>query len=449
MFNPLRFLWRVKHRFKKWDADYISKYQKKQIKSLLKSATKKSKFYSSFYNGYDLADFSNLPFMNKQLFMENFSALNTKGLTKEECIDHCLEKERSRDFSEYYKGYLVGMSTGTSGNRGIEFATKLEALLMQLLVFFRFPFPKVRKIHLAFILRVFSPGFSHNGVKIRISYVNPLDTFEAIVNNLNSLNPNIISGPPSVLHVLVKEKQKGTLKFDPIMLVSYGEILTPNIKEIIESSFKCSVVEVYKSSESFIALPCSHGNLHINEDTTFVEVLDNKGKPVKPGEPGYVVVTDFIKYGTPIIRYRLNDLITIAQEACPCGSSFRTIQEIHGRADDVIIGAKKIEEGFQFILPDFIRRSIVSSSEYIEEYNAIQTSPTNLTIKLQLKSELEKSSKKESFVLDIEKSIQENISNVFLKHESKIPDLEFIYTIIAHDFDTKLRRIRRTFKEDF
>ncbi|MHA1954317.1 MAG: hypothetical protein ACW96U_10265, partial [Candidatus Heimdallarchaeaceae archaeon] len=91
----------------------------------------------------------------------------------------------------------------------------------------------------------------------------------------------------------------------------------------------------------------------------------------------------------------------------------------------------------------------VSSSEYIEEYNTIQTSPTNLTIKLQLKSELEKRSKKESFVLDIEKSIQENISNVFLKHDCKIPDLEFIYSIIAHDFDTKLRRIRRTFKEDF
>jgi phenylacetate-coenzyme A ligase PaaK-like adenylate-forming protein len=53
-------------------------------------------------------------------------------------------------------------------------------------------------------------------------------------------------------------------------------------------------VEVYKSSESFIALPCKDGKLHINEDTTLVEVLDKNNQPVKPGEPGFVVVTDFI-----------------------------------------------------------------------------------------------------------------------------------------------------------
>ncbi|MHA1217596.1 MAG: F390 synthetase-related protein [Candidatus Heimdallarchaeaceae archaeon] len=444
MFNPLRFLWRVNKRFKRWDEDEIKEYQRKQIEKLIKFAVKKSKFYSTFYNGYDLTIYRNLPFMNKQLFMDNFTQLNTAGLTKEECINHCLEKEQSRDFSEYYKGYLVGMSTGTSGNKGIEFVSKMEAFLMQLLVFFRFPFPKTRKIHLAFILRVFSPGFGHNGVKIRISYVSPLDTIETIVEKLNMLKPNLISGPPSVLQVLARAKKDGSLKVSPLLIISYGEVLSSNVKRIVEKDFICSVVEVYKSSESFIALPCKNGNLHINEDTTLIEVLDNNHQPVKPGNPGFVVVTDFIKRKTPIIRYQLNDLITIDPEPCSCGSKFRVIKQVHGRADDIILGKKIRSDDLQFILPDFIRRSIISSSEHIEEYNVIQTSPTNLIIKLQLVTNV-----KEQIKEEIEKTIQQNLVNIFTKHDSEVPNIEFLYVSLKQDFDKKLRRIRRNFEEDF
>ncbi|MHA1200636.1 MAG: F390 synthetase-related protein [Candidatus Heimdallarchaeaceae archaeon] len=444
MFNPLRFLWRVNNRFKKWDEDTIREYQRKQVDKLLKFAVKKSQFYSTFYTDYDLTDFCNLPFINKQLFMDNFTQLNTVGLTREECINHCLEKEQSRDFSEYYKGYLVGMSTGTSGNRGIEFVSKLETIMMQLLVFFRFPFPKTRKIHLAFILRVFSPGFGHNGRKIRITYVSPLDTIETIVEKLNTLNPNLLSGPPSVLQVLARAKKEGLLKVSPLLIISYGEVLSSNVKKIVEKDFNCSVVEVYKSSESFIALPCKDGKLHINEDTTFIEVLDKYNQPVKPGEPGFVVVTDFIKRKTPIIRYKLNDLITIDPEPCSCGSKFRVIKEVHGRADDIILGKKINSDELQFILPDYIRRSIISSSEYIEEYNVIQTSPENLTIKLQIVSNVEKPVKKE-----IELFIQQSLENIFSRHDSEVPTLEFQYVSLKQDFDKKLRRIQRNFEEDF
>ncbi len=440
MFNPLIFLWRVKSRFHKWNLDDIQRHQRKQIKKLIRHSVKQSRFYSSFYDDYDLSDLTNLPYMNKQLFMDNFTKLNTKGLTKEECIKHCLDKEVTRDFSQYHRGFLVGMSTGTSGSRGIEFATKYEALLMQLLVFFRFPFPKAKKIHLAFILRVFSPGFGHDGRKIKVSYVNPLDTVSAIVKNLNTLNPNIISGPPSVLQVLAKEKLKGNLELDTLLLVSYGEVLDDDVKNEIEKIFESKVVEAYKSSESFIALPCKDGNLHINEDTVLVEVLDKENNPVKPGTPGYVVVTDFIKYGTPIIRYRLNDLITVSPVKCSCGSNFRVIETIHGRADDIIYGSSIYSDELQFILPDFIRRSIVSSSDNIEEYTAVQTSPVQMTINLQLNRELDGEE-----IAEIEEAIKTKISVIFEGHQSVVPQINFDYSTIVHDFDKKLRRIQRSF----
>ena len=209
--------------------------------------------------------------------------------------------------------------------------------------------------------------------------------------------------------LLARAKKEGSLKVYPLLIISYGEVLSSNVKKIVEKDFNCSVVEVYKSSESFIALPCKDGKLHINEDTTYIEVLDKNDEPVEPGKPGFVVVTDFIKRKTPIIRYKLNDLITIDPKPCSCGSNFRVIKQVHGRADDIILGRKIDSEELQFILPDYIRRSIISSSEYIEEYNAIQTSPENLVIKLQLYANVEEHVKK-----DIEKTIQQSLKNILL-----------------------------------
>jgi len=56
---------------------------------------------------------------------------------------------------------------------------------------------------------------------------------------------------------------------------------------------------------------------------------------------------------------------------------------------------------------------------------------------------------KDRIIMEIEKSIKENISNVFKNHKSNVPELDFAYTKIDFNFDKKLRRIQRTFKEDF
>lgn len=440
MLNPLKFMLLAKWRFKHWNTAQIKKHQNKEAQKLVNYAKKHSKFYSDFYSNFVTTDYLNLPFMNKKLYMENFTDLNTKGLTKEECIQYCLKIEKERDFSQYYKGYLVGMSTGTSGNKGIEFATKLETLMMQFLIYIRFPFPKTKKYNLAFILRVFSPGFSHNGRRLRISYVNPLNKMETIIEQLNELNPNLISGPPSVLQILGKARNEGRLNIKPLAIISYGEVLSPNVKELLNQDFDCPVFEVYKCSESLIGISCKHGKLHINEDTTLVEITDQNSQPVSPGTPGYVVVSDFIKYGTPIIRYQLNDLITIDPEPCSCGSNFRVIKQVHGRADDAFLG-KSVQTGeHQFILPDFIRRSIVRSSNQIQEYNAIQKSPTHMIIKLQFKSDIEAVSRQE-----IENSIKTNIADIFSMHDSIVPEIDFQYEVLKYDFDNKLRRIRRDF----
>ena len=75
-----------------------------------------------FRNGIDFARFQ----MDKTLMMDNFDALNTVGIGKEAAVKVALEAERSRDFSPAIGHVSVGLSSGTSGHRGLFLTTPEE-----------------------------------------------------------------------------------------------------------------------------------------------------------------------------------------------------------------------------------------------------------------------------------------------------------------------------------
>ncbi len=88
-----------------------------------------------------------------------------------------------------------------------------------------------------------------------------------------------------------------------------------------------------------VAGECSECNgLHINEDHFLVEILDPETlEPVEPGEVGELVITTLTKEAFPMIRYRTRDLTRFVPESCPCGRTFRRMQRILGRTDDMLI----------------------------------------------------------------------------------------------------------------
>lgn len=51
--------------------------------------------------------------------MEHFSELNMMGISREEAEKFAVQAERDRDFTPKLKGVTVGLSSGTSGKRGI------------------------------------------------------------------------------------------------------------------------------------------------------------------------------------------------------------------------------------------------------------------------------------------------------------------------------------------
>jgi len=449
MGNILTAFLKARWRFKHWNPAKIHAFQVRQAQKTVQYAVTHSQFYRSYYKDKNLHDVAQLPLIDKQIMMKNFSNFNTVGLTKEECMEFCLQNEETRDFSRKYKKnkqqYIMGMSTGTSGNRGIELVTKKEASKFQVSFISRFPIPlRLRgRFHLAFILRVFSPGFNVNIGKFRMSYVSPMETLENIIEKLNRMQPTALSAPPSMLKILAEAKQDSTLQISPNLVASFAEVLTPETKEYLQHIFGTDILEVYKCTEGLLAQSCKAGRLHINEDLTILEVVDEYDKPVSPGTPGRVIVTDLVKRTTPIIRYRLNDILTIDPEPCPCGSHFRVIKQIQGRSDDMFLGCRIVTHSPQFIFGDYIRRAIVSTSDHIREYRAMQETPTKITVEIDLLSEFQSPEEQSIFLTEL----PPKIIQLFGKHNCEPPEVVIKFKPITHDFNVKLRRIFRNFNK--
>ena len=88
-----------------------------------------------------------------------------------------------------------------------------------------------------------------------------------------------------------------------------------------------------------VAGECQHCNgLHVNEDHFLMEILDPVSlEPVEPGEVGELVISTLTKEAFPVVRYRTRDLTRLLPEPCRCGRTFRRIERITGRTDDMLI----------------------------------------------------------------------------------------------------------------
>jgi phenylacetate-CoA ligase len=93
------------------------------------------------------------------------------------------------------------------------------------------------------------------------------------------------------------------------------------------------------------------GLVHVHEDYCLAEVLDEDGRPVRPGERGELIFTSLYRKAMPLLRYRTRDVVQVADRPCPCG---RTLLALEGgvlaRLDDmkkvrgIIVYPRRIEE---------------------------------------------------------------------------------------------------------
>jgi putative adenylate-forming enzyme len=384
------------------------------------------KKHSPFYNQIQHLDFQQLPLMNKQEMMSNFDELNTQNIAKLTAMRIATAAEMSRDFQETLPHNIsVGLSSGTSGNKGIFLATENERAQWVAEVLRRvLPIKIGKKQKIAFFLR--SNSTLYQAVRSRAFAFHFFDLqqpLEKLIPEVFQLSPHILIAPPSALLEIAQQIENQHIKIRFEKIVSVAEVLEPDIRKRLEQIFGQTIHQVYQATEGFLASTCTHGTLHLHEDLIFFEkkYLDNSSA-------FHPIISDFTRRTQPMLRYELNDILHEKTTPCPCGSIFTAIDHIEGRSDDVLdfSGVK--------IFPDFFRYAILLASDDIMNFQITQKSNNQLFIQLKIfnENDFEK----------ISQAVKTNLNQLLT--ERNVQGVQFEFGILNHqDFFNKFRRVRK------
>ena len=319
--------------------------------------------------------------------MDNFNTINTCGITYDQAIRVAEKAESTRDFNPMIGEVSVGLSTGTSGNRGLFLVNDKErakwvAHMLDRVIGFSF-----KKVKVAFFLRANNKLYdSAKSNRLSFNFFDIYEKIEFHFVRLNKLSPDILIAQPSVLNLIAKAIERGLVKISPKKVISVAEVLTNEDKVYLESIFNVKLSEVYQCTEGFLASSCKEGFLHFNEDFLIVE----KKYINKEKTRFHPIITDLMRTTQPVVRYELNDIVS-EKKKCICGSKFMAIEKIEGRSDDIICLLDN-SNNLVKVFPDIIRRTIVLSDNRIKDYALVQKNKNTLELYIE-------SSFKDSFLI--------------------------------------------------
>ncbi len=412
--------------------EQLLRWQERRITRFVRRIARKSPFYADRLAVYN--SWAEFPLIDKKVFMAEFNRINTRGIDREEAFALANRAEAQRDFSPVIRGVTVGLSTGTSGNRGIFLASTKEraqwvaAVLLKVLK----PWRWKGQVKVAFFLRANSNLYrAVDSRKVAFQFFDLMEPVDDLLRDLQAFQPKVIVAQPSMLRIIAKAVEREELLITPMQVISVAEVLDPETNRLLERIFRQSIAQVYQCTEGFLACTCEEGTLHVNEDFVNIQpqYLDEAKTRYQP------IVTDFTRSTQPVIRYLLNDVLVARSTPCPCGSPFLAIDSIEGRTDDVFYLAA-IAGDARPVFADFIRKVMVQSSVQIEEYRVVQIAPSQLEISLQLSEGAD--------MVVVKKAVTEAFE-AFCASWQLLPLTLHLAEGIPYEAGVKRRAIRRSF----
>lgn len=160
------------------------------------------------------------------------------------------------------------------------------------------------------------------------------------IRDINKWRPKVVYGYSSALYLLSKRILETSTKLPSVQFyVSSSEILFPQWREEIENITGKPVYNWYGLLDAEVGHECKQKDgFHLNPEINFVEIVNESGKQIPPGEVGLVVVTHFFNEAFPYVRYSTGDMALRipADEVCGCGVTLPKIGQVQGRESDIL-----------------------------------------------------------------------------------------------------------------
>ena len=166
---------------------------------------------------------------------------------------------------------------------------------------------------------------------------------DAFVARLRARRPKMLFGYPSAISHIAEHARKQGIALDDLgikVVFCTSERLYDHQRAAISAAFACSVANGYGSRDAgFIAHECPSGGMHITAEDVIVEIVDENGQVLPPGQSGEIVVTHLATADYPFIRYRTGDIAALSTGQCTCGRGLPLLTDIQGRSTDFVVAA--------------------------------------------------------------------------------------------------------------
>lgn len=341
--------------------DYID--QKRQ--EIVKFHLKENSFYQKFYGVSSYSSWNEIPIMQKSDLQIPLEKRLSKGFSKKNCYVNRTSGSSGHPFVFAKDSYSHALTWAVIMDRykwyDLNFSNSLEARFYGIPLDykgywkerikdflskrFRFPIFNLSDEKLGAFLKIFKrKKFDYiNG------YTSSLVLFAKFLMKKDICLKNIC---PSLNYCIVT-----------------SEMLYESDKKILEDAFGVPIINEYGASElDLIAFTNQNEEFIVNSETLYVEILDEKNRPVKNGEPGRIVITSLYNKAHPMIRYDIGDTGILDVK----GSSKRPIlKQLLGRTNDIArLPSGKIVPGLTFY---YVTKSVIEDDGNVKEFIIEQT----------------------------------------------------------------------------
>lgn len=334
-----------------WTAEELAAHQRGRLQSLLRHAIANSPYYRRVL-GADAVrgdvTLRDLPTLTKPVLMDHFDEIVTDGRLRRGHVEAHLAGSSAGELAD---GFRVFSTAGSTGRRGVfvysaaEFAVWVAAQLRMLHVMGARPAMRVAAVgapdpvHISRQMFAALTAGQTAGPSVTAPGLSVTTPVPELVTALNAYQPDAVPTYASTAAMLAEEQLAGRLRITPAIVATGAEVLTADMRQRIAAAWGLEPHQAYLATEApLLASTCTEQiGMHLWEDLTLVEVVDDRDRPVEPGVPGdKVLITNLVNRIQPLIRYELTDSVTLAAGANPTGMPFRRLTTVDGRSDDAI-----------------------------------------------------------------------------------------------------------------
>lgn len=365
-----------------WDRGRLVEFQNRRLRETVRIAYEETPFYRDLFDGNNLRpddiatveDLEKLPVVTKDMIREAYPGRCTRA--------------NGRPYKEFH----------TSGSTGRPFVVRVDNYSLSVaraLMLLRTTYSGWRIGDGSF-----QTGMTlHRGIVKKLkdivlgtTYVSAFDLSDEVLDGylriIEDRKHLYMMGYAASMYLIARRAEEVGFNHALKGIISWGDMMFPKYRELIERQFKCRVTDSYGCGEGIqMGAQCGSAgsSYHLFMPHVAVE-FTNGGRRVEPGERGEILLTRLDPGAMPLIRYSVGDMgVEDPAQACPCGRGFSLMKSVDGRAADIVV----TPSGNRLIVHFFT--GIFEYAGTIDTFQVVQERPGEINVKIVVKRDFQMS----------------------------------------------------------